>query len=234
MLEDGGEIIRFRQMIEVFEGAAHASDRRTACAFEGLSRTSSAPPVRRVPLSADDRDRSRRPRATRSPEYAPTSSSSGKARLRPLGLGRSHAIVSANFVGCRPQSRSGSLIMIEKARTSNLGFEREARCPELFRGNLVGAPCRPLDRRGDAAAIFQQTPLLARLKANVGKAGAMQYRPKAVARTGEVVTGSHGTRGRIQAAENHIEAAREDIRSILCQNVHPSRPRRPMLLTIDR
>ena len=50
----------------------------------------------------------------------------------------------------------------------------------------------------------------------------MQHRPEAIASIREVVAGSCGTRGRIQTAENHVEASAEDI--ALSVHAHPTLP----------
>jgi hypothetical protein len=60
------------------------------------------------------------------------------------------------------------------------------------------------------------------LKPNVRKAGEMQHRPEAIASVRKVVAGYRGTRGGIQAAENHVNASAEDLWFISAQVTPPS------------
>ena len=85
---------------------------------------------------------------------------------------------------------------------------------KFFRRHLIRPLGRPADDRGDAAAIFEQTTLVLWLEPNVRESCELQHRPEAIASTREVVASSCGARGRIQAAEDHVEASREDIRLI--------------------
>jgi len=64
--------------------------------------------------------------AVRNSEYAFTRASSEKLLLRPLGLGRTQAIVPANPVAWWPQATSGWPIMIVKARFPRKAIERGA------------------------------------------------------------------------------------------------------------
>jgi hypothetical protein len=76
---------------------------------------------------------------------------------------------------------------------------------------------------------YSSTTLVLWLEPNVRETGEMQHCPKAIASVREVVAGCRGTRGRIQAAENHVEASAEDIRFISDQTASPSAgPARPM------
>ncbi len=106
--------------------------------------------------------------------------------------------------------------------TPNLGFKPDSSLAEFFRQHLIRPLGRPADDRGDAAAIFEQTTLVLWLEPNVRETGEMQHRPEAIASIREVVAGSYGTRGRIQTAENHVEASAEDIRFISDQATRPS------------
>jgi hypothetical protein len=85
--------------------------------------------------------------AVRNSEYAPTRASSEKLLLRPLGLGRTQAIVPANPVTCWPDSTSGLPTMVDKARfprkairtrsiTPNLGFKPAPSLLEFFRRTI--------------------------------------------------------------------------------------------------
>ncbi len=64
--------------------------------------------------------------AVRNSEYAPTRASSEKLLLRPLGLGRTQAIVPAHPVACWPHSTFGWPIMVDKARFPRKAIERGA------------------------------------------------------------------------------------------------------------
>ena len=64
--------------------------------------------------------------AVRNSEYASTRASSEKLLLRPLGLGRTQAIVPANPVTCWPHSTSGLPTMVDKARFPRKAIERGA------------------------------------------------------------------------------------------------------------
>jgi hypothetical protein len=64
--------------------------------------------------------------AVRNSEYAATRASSEKFLLRPLGLGRTQAIVPANPIACWPHSRSGWPIIVDKARFPRKAIERGA------------------------------------------------------------------------------------------------------------
>ena len=64
--------------------------------------------------------------AVRNSEYAATRASSEKLLLRPLGLGRTQAIVPANPIACWPHSRSGWPIIVDKARFPRKAIERGA------------------------------------------------------------------------------------------------------------
>jgi DNA-binding transcriptional LysR family regulator len=64
--------------------------------------------------------------AVRNSEYAATRASSEKLLLRPLGLGRTQAIVPANPFACRPHATSGWPIMVDKARFPRKAIERGA------------------------------------------------------------------------------------------------------------
>src|SRR3989442_1168100 len=66
---------------------------------------------------------------------------------------------------------------------------------ELSGTQLVGARGRACDQIGYAAAVLQELALLPRRKPPIGKARAVQCRPEAISRTGEVMTRS----GRIEA-----------------------------------
>src|SRR6202012_5653917 len=79
----------------------------------------------------------------------------------------------------------------------------------LFRG--------PANGGGDAAAIFEQAPLVLRCKAHIGKTGEMQRRPEAVAAMRKIVTRDGGAQSWIQTAENNIQAWSEDIRFVAGQ-----------------
>jgi hypothetical protein len=45
----------------------------------------------------------------------------------------------------------------------------------------------------------------------------MQHHPEAIGAAGEVVTGDRGGRGRVHAAEDHVEIAGENVRFIRVQ-----------------
>ena len=106
--------------------------------------------------------------------------------------------------------------------TPNLGFKPDSSLEEFFRQHLIRPLGRPADDRGNAAAIFEQTTLVLWLEPNIRETGEMQHRPEAIASIREVVAGSYGTRGRIQPAENHVEAFAENIRFISDQATRPS------------
>jgi heme-degrading monooxygenase HmoA len=95
--------------------------------------------------------------------------------------------------------------------TPDLGFKPESSLQEFFRQHLIRPLGRPADDRGDAAAIFEQTTLVLWLEPNVRETRELQHRPEAIASTREVVAGTCSARARIQAAENHVKAAVEDI-----------------------
>ncbi len=112
--------------------------------------------------------------------------------------------------------------------TPDLGFKPESSLQEFFRQHLIRPLGRPADDRCDAASIIEQTTLVLWLEPNVRETGELQHRPEAIASTREVVAGSCGARGRIQAAENHVEACAEDIRFISDQATPSFAGRRPM------
>ena len=60
------------------------------------------------------------------------------------------------------------------------------------------------------------------LEPNIRETGGLQDRPEAIVSMRKVVAASCGTRGRIQAAENHVEASAEDVRFISEQATRPS------------
>ena len=106
--------------------------------------------------------------------------------------------------------------------TPDLGFKPESSLQEFFRQHLIRPLGRPADDRGDAAAIFEQTTLVLWLEPNVRETGEMQHRPEAIASIREVVAGTCSARARIQAAENHVKAAAEDIWFVSAQVTPPS------------
>ena len=126
-----------------------------------------------------------------------------KALLGPLGLGRTQTVVPANLVGCRPHSTSDWSIIAEKARSPrkaiervciapHLGFEARTRLPEFLRRHVSRPPRWSVDDSGETSSIVEQTPLLMRLKADIGETGEMQHRPEAITAAREVVTGGRG------------------------------------------
>ena len=110
----------------------------------------------------------------------------------------------ANRVGCSPQAISGRLVIADKARFPRkateaqertrriLLFKAELGLAELFYRYLLCSPRLLPNDGGDAAAKFEQAPLVFCSQARVGEAGEVQHRPKAIARIGEVVARGGG------------------------------------------
>jgi hypothetical protein len=142
-------------------------------------------------------------------------------------LGRIQVAVPANPAGYRPHATSGWSIIAEKARLPRKATERghsdafwlqSPAAPSGIRPAHIDGPSRrPVDGGGQAASVLEQAPLLVRLKADIGEAGEVQHRPEAIAAAGEVVTSGCGGRGRVHAAEDHVEIAGENVRFIRAQ-----------------
>ena len=139
--------------------------------------------------------------------------------------GKSHRVLAPLEVWLADHRRQGALSEKgdrTRSITPNLGFKPDSSLEEFFRQHLIRPLGRPADDRGDAAAIFEQTTLVLWLEPNVRETGEMQHRPEAIASTREVVAGTCSARARIQAAENHVKAAAEDIWFVSAQVTPPS------------
>jgi hypothetical protein len=75
---------------------------------------------------------------------------------------------------------------------------------KFLRRDLSGPLGRQANDGGDAAAIFEQTPLVLRLEAHISETGEMQHRPEAIGSIGEIVARDGSGRSRIETAENHV------------------------------
>ena len=99
----------------------------------------------------------------------------------------------------------------------HLGFKPESGLSKFLRRNLSRPLGRPANDGSNPAAIFEQTPLVLRLKAHISETGEMQHRPEAVGSIREIMARNGGTRSRIETTENHVQTTSEDIRFITDQ-----------------
>jgi hypothetical protein len=99
----------------------------------------------------------------------------------------------------------------------HLGFKSDSGLSKFLRRDLSRSLGRPANDRGDAAAIFEQTPLVLRLEAHISETGEMQHRPEAIGSIREIVARDGSARSRIETAENHVQTLSEDIRFITDQ-----------------
>src|SRR5229473_4584716 len=138
---------------------------------------------------------------------------------------KSRRVLAPLNIWLADQNRQGALSEKRdrtRSITPNLGFKPDSSFAEFFRQHLIRPLGRPADDRGDAAAIFEQTTLVLWLEPNVRETRELQHRPEAIASTREVVAGTCSARARIQAAENHVKAAAEDIWFVSAQVTPPS------------
>src|SRR5215475_559997 len=82
---------------------------------------------------------------------------------------------------------------------------------ELLGTKLVRSGSGTGDDVGDAEPEAKQLLLLIRPEQALGEAGAVQGRPEAVPRPGEVVAGGGGVQARVDAGEYDAQAGRDDI-----------------------
>jgi hypothetical protein len=102
----------------------------------------------------------------------------------------------------------------EPARRQPLhpGGEQPPALPVLVRAQLVGPGGRPRHHIRDAEPVREQLALLRRLQQPGREAGQVQDRPEAVAGAGEVVARRGRHEAGVDAAEQHLEAVRDDVR----------------------
>jgi hypothetical protein len=67
------------------------------------------------------------------------------------------------------------------------------------------------EKGNTARPISQQPTLIARVKAPIGEAREMQYRPESIASVGKVMSVCGSTLCRVKATEYDIEVSREDV-----------------------
>src|SRR6202011_363179 len=133
----------------------------------------------------------------------------GEGLVEPAGIGQDPGCcaskprgMSAQLdVGLVDHRREGALA--EKGdRTGgiapHLGFQARTRLPEFLRRHVSRPPRWSVDDSGETSSIVEQTPLLMRLRADIGKTGEMQHRPEAIAAAREVMTGGRGGGGRVE------------------------------------
>ena len=69
----------------------------------------------------------------------------------------------------------------------HLGFKSESGLSIFRRRDLSSSLGRPANDGSDPAAVFEQTPLVLRLKAHISETGEMQRRPEAIGSIREIV-----------------------------------------------
>src|SRR5438105_3072524 len=99
------------------------------------------------------------------------------------------------------------------ARTvaAHLAREAPAAGDEFRRGKLGGAGRGASDQVGEAVARSKNKVLLRRMQQARRESGAVQRRPEAVPGPGKVVAGRRRIKAGIDAAEQYLQAGRDDI-----------------------
>ena len=96
----------------------------------------------------------------------------------------------------------------------HLGFKSKSGLSKFLRRDLSRPLGRPANDGRDPAAIFEQTPLVLRLKARISETGEMEHRPEAIGSIREIVARDDGAQSRIETAEDYVQTPSEDIRFI--------------------
>lgn len=110
----------------------------------------------------------------------------------------------------------------------DLGRETLASCGELGRGDFFGHGGRAVDEIGDAVAVAQQFALLGRMQQAGAEARAVQRRPEAVARAGEVMASESRIETWIDTDEERAQAGGDDVADALVFRSEELRPARPV------
>jgi hypothetical protein len=92
-----------------------------------------------------------------------------------------------------------------------LAFESGPPCDEIAAAKIARAHGGPFHRGGKAAAVLEQIASVFRQHFLRRESSKMKDAPEAIAMAGEMMAERCGTHSWIDAAENHVQAGRENI-----------------------